>query len=485
MGDAGVGHQVVLGDGMARFVHRDLPTLLFRHLLDRVLDAGVLLQECPLDILLRHGGAVIEQGHAHGVLGDGGHDLGRRSGAVVHDDGFDIHRIVVVYGAQVTLDDLAPAGTVGQIHLDELIEPSGPLECRIDDVGTVGGAHEQHVPVPVGRLLAHDLEQLALQFLLEGLAVDAVHLVQQARQRAGAAAHEAAAAAAFTHHAAAALGDGVDLVNVGDGRAIALCQLARLADEPDHLHHVHTPEHGAKPGALDGYEGNPGLAGHGLGEHGLAGTGGTVEEQAVDVAAAHLHELLAVRQQPQPLAYQPFQTRLPPVVVEGDDLGIFRADTLDLGARHEPEQRPELDQHEQDCEQELANELQEPQKEVEQRLVGPDQDGGARNHHQRRHLADELAHLLAEPALLLDHLDAVLDEVGDAHVLPEARLLGVRWTAVLGRVGRRRRFRRRRAFLVLDGALFVWLVGLVGHSHLQGRRGGTHGSVDNLPDPAV
>ena len=226
----------------------------------------------------------------------------------------------------------------------------------------------------------------------------------------------------------------------------------------------------------------PRLAGHRLGEHGLAGAGGTVEQQAVDVAASHLHELLAVRQQSQPLAHQPLQTRLPPVVVEGDDLGVFGADALDLGARHEPEQRPELDQHEQDGEQELADELEELQEDVEQRLVGPDQDRGSHHHHHRHDLADELAHLLGQAALLLDHLDAVLDEVGDAHVLPEARLPGFRLTAVLGRVGPRRRFRSGRALLLLDGALFV---GLVGHTHLQRRQGGTHRTVDNLPDPAV
>ena len=490
MRDAGIRHQEVLRHGVPRLVHGDLPALRLLHLLDRVLDAGVLLQECPFDVVLRYRAAVIEQRDAHRVLGDRGHDLGRRRRAVVHHDRIDVDRVIVVHRAQVAVDDLAPPGAVGQIHLDELVEAPGAFQRRVDHVGAVGGAHEQHVPVALGRLLAHDLEQLALHLLLEGLAVDAVHLVQQAGQGTGAAAHEsahaAAAAAAFAHHAAAALGHRVDLVDIGDRRAVALGKLARLADEPDHLHHVHAPEHGTEPGALDGDERDPGLAGHRLGQHRLAGAGRAVQEQAVDVASAHLHELLPVGQQPEPLPHQPLQPRLPPVVVEGDDLGIFGPDALDLGARHEPEQRPELHQHEQDGEQELTDEAEQLQEQVEQRLIEPDHHAEPDHHHQRHDLAHQLPHPLGQPALLLDHLDAVLDQVGNAHVVPEARLPRLLLLAVHGRGlgslggGNRgvsvRRLWLRCCALVLGFALVLRLAfTLVRHISLQRRGGGATG----------
>ena len=375
---------------------------------------------------------------------------------------------VVVHGAQVAVDDFTPPGAVRQIHLDKLIEAPGAFQRRVDHVGAVGGTHEQHVPVALGRLLAHDLEHLALHFLLEGLAVDAVHLVQQASQRAGAAAHHAAhaaAAAAFAHHAATALRHRVDLVDIGDRRAVALRKLACLADEPDHLHHVDAPEHGAEAGALDGDERDPGFAGHRLGQHRLAGAGRAVQQQAVDIAPAHLHELLAVGQQAEPLPHQPLQPRLPPVVVEGDDLGIFGPDALDLGARHEPEQRPELHQHEQDGEQQLADELEQTQEQVEQRLVEPDHHAERDHHHQRGDLADQLAHPLGQTALLLDHFDAVLYQVGDTDVLPEARLPSFLLVAVgAGNVGSAFRGNRGFPFRRLCLLRFALVFRLVGHN---------------------
>ena len=343
-------------------------------------------------------------------------------------------------GRQVALDDGAPAGAIGESHLDHLIEAPRAGQRRIQDVGAVGGTHEQHVPVAARRLLAAKLIDLGDHSLHEGALIGAVHLIQQPGQGAGAATHHAAHP---THGAVGALDvtarltDRVDLIDIGDAGTVATRVLARLAYEPDHLQNVHTHEHRPESGAFYGDERDPGLSGHRLGEHGLAGARRTVEQQAVDVAAAHLHELLAVGQQAQPLSHQRLQVGLPPIVVEGDRLGIRRPHLLHFRSGHEPEDGDELDDRVEDRKQELQQNLHDGQHRVLKRGIGKEEKDECRDGHDRVELAHRHEQLAAGALLRLDDIDTLLDQIRDAHTLPEP-LAGLLLTGRLLRIVRLR-----------------------------------------------
>ena len=130
---------------------------------------------------------------------------------------------------------------VGTVHHDLAVEAAGAQQRRVEDVGPVGGRHDDDALVGLEAVHLH-------QQLVEGLLALVV-----------AAAQAGAAMAA----------DGVDLVDEDDAGLVLLGLLEQVAhpagaDAHEHLHEVR---------AGDAEERHAGLAGHGPGQQGLAGAG--------------------------------------------------------------------------------------------------------------------------------------------------------------------------------------------------------------------
>ena len=143
----------------------------------------------------------------------------------------------------------AAAGQVGIGHRDLPIEATGAQQCRIEDIGSVGGRDENDA-LPVA---------------------ESVHLDQQLVERLFA----LVVAAAQTGAALAA--DGVDLVDEDDAGAVLLGLLEQVAhpggaDADEHLDEIRTG---------DGEERHAGLTGDGTGQQRLTRAGGAVEQHAL------------------------------------------------------------------------------------------------------------------------------------------------------------------------------------------------------------
>ena len=154
------------------------------------------------------------------------------------------HHVEVDVGAHplvagVDLEDRPALRELGQRHDDLAVEAAGAQQRRVEDVGPVGGGHDDDA---LGRLEAVHLRQ---------------HLVERLLALVVAAAEAGAALAA----------DRVDLVDEDDRPAHPAGLLEQVADAAgadadEHLHEV---------GAGDGQEADAGLAGDGAGEQRLAG----------------------------------------------------------------------------------------------------------------------------------------------------------------------------------------------------------------------
>ena len=115
----------------------------------------------------------------------------------------------------VDLEDRQPLLEVGQRHHDLAVEASGAQQCRVQDVGPVGGGDDDHA---LGRVEAVHLAQHLVQGLL-------------------------ALVVAATEAGAALAPDGVDLVHEDDGRCLLARRLEQVthprgADADEHLHEV-------------------------------------------------------------------------------------------------------------------------------------------------------------------------------------------------------------------------------------------------------
>ncbi len=320
---------------MAGFVIGQHAALFLVELLDRHLHAALLLKEGLVDVLLADFLAAIEEGQAHGVFGDGAGDVGGCHAVGVGHDGFHVDTVVVLHLAQIAFDDEPAAGAVRRFDGDLGVEPAGAGERRVKHVGTVGAAHPHHMPVALRLVFATEsAPQPRLELVHARGLIHAIHLAEQRGERKHAEPHAHACAADHAWlaaaHATAIHADGVDLVDVGHARTVFLGEVARPFAEAQHHQDVHAPEHALKAGALRADEGHAGFAGDGLCKHGLAGAGRAIQQQAADVFAAHLLEVLAVAQQAHPLLHQLHQLRLTPVIVEGHRGVIAWADDLRL-----------------------------------------------------------------------------------------------------------------------------------------------------------
>ena len=154
------------------------------------------------------------------------------------------------------LQDILTALQVGQLHRHPPVEPSGTGQRRVKGLGPVGGGEDNDA----------------------GVAGKAVHLRQELVQRL----LPLVVAAVLT--AAALLADGVDLVDEHN----AGCLLLGLIEQVAHLGCAHAHEHLHKLRAGDGEEGYVGFTGHGLGQHGLAGTRRAYQQDALGHGGADL-----------------------------------------------------------------------------------------------------------------------------------------------------------------------------------------------------
>jgi hypothetical protein len=196
---------------------------------------------------------------------------------------------------------------------------SGPQEGRVEDLGAVGGRHDD--------------EALA--------GVEAVHLGEELVEGL-----LALVVAGHDAHAAR-LADGVELVDEDDARGLGL----RLLEEIAHARRADADEHLDEVGAGELEEGHLGLAGHRAREEGLAGAGRADEKHALGDLAAQAPELLGPGEVIDDLAQLLGRLLDPGHVGEGDaglladQLGLRLADRHHAGARLHAAQDPAPEQH--------------------------------------------------------------------------------------------------------------------------------------------
>ncbi len=154
------------------------------------------------------------------------------------------------HGLRVHAQDRAPPLDRGPIDHHLAIEPSGPHQGRVEDLGPVGGGHD------------HDA----------GLGIEAVHLGEELVQRL-----LALVVRPHGGQTAARLSDRVNLVDEDDAGASG----HRLHEQVAHAGGAHTDEHLHEVGAGEREERDLGLAGDGLGEQGLAGAGRADQQDAL------------------------------------------------------------------------------------------------------------------------------------------------------------------------------------------------------------
>ena len=166
---------------------------------------------------------------------------------------------------RVDLEDGLAALQVGGLDSDLAVETARAQQRRVEDIGAVGRRDEDDV----------------------GTLVEAVHLDEELVQGLLALVVAAAdtAATVATH--------GVNLVDEDNGRRVLLRALEQLTHAGGT--HADVELHELRAGNRE--EGGIRLAGHGLGEEGLTGSGRTVEQDAARNTRTHLVELVRGRQE--------------------------------------------------------------------------------------------------------------------------------------------------------------------------------------------
>ena len=197
------------------------------------------------------------------------------------------------------LEDLKAPFDIGQGHVDLPVKSTGAGQGRIEHVHAVGSSADDDLIIGLKAVHLHENG-------IEGLLALVV--------------------AAGTEPRAAPAPDGVDFVEEYDAGAVILglfeqVSNARSADADKHLNKVR---------AGDGEKRHFGLAGDGLGEHGLAGTGVAHEQHAAGDAPAEALELLGIAQELDDLLDLVLGLFNAGDVVEGD-VGVLFGGNLVLG----------------------------------------------------------------------------------------------------------------------------------------------------------
>ena len=246
------GHQrvttlVVCSDLAFEFLHDARAFLRARdHPVDGLVH-GTVVNELRVRTCGQQSGLV----HHVGELG-----AGEARGALGHRRQIHVLRERLVLG--VHAQDLLATLHVRGVHADLTVETTRAQQCRIQDVRAVGRGNEDHI----------------------GVRVETVHLNQQLVQGL------LTLVVTATHAGTALAAHCVDFVHEHNGRGVLL----GLLEEVAHTGGTHTHEHLHEVRAGDGVERHPGLAGDGLGEQGLTGTGRAVEQYALGDLGAHRGE---------------------------------------------------------------------------------------------------------------------------------------------------------------------------------------------------
>ena len=172
-----------------------------------------------------------------------------------------VHDRVELHAVRVDAQNVQPPLEVGPVDQDLAVEPSGPQERGVEDLGAIGRGEDDDA----------------------GSAVEPVHLDQELVQRL-------LAFVVPAERNGAALADGVQLVDEHEARCLLAGLLEEVADPScadadEHLHEV-------RP--ADSEERDLGLTGDGPGQERLAGPRRTDEEDALGDPAADGFVLLRV-----------------------------------------------------------------------------------------------------------------------------------------------------------------------------------------------
>src|SRR5881396_3020611 len=247
--------RLVVGDEAPLLVGQD-PTAALQaehHLVLRV-----------LEILIVHDGLVAAGGEQRRFVDDV-RELRAGEARRPASDALQVHVAAERDLARVHAEDLLPALHVRHVHDDLAVEPPGPQERRVEDVGAVGGREEDD---PVVRFESVHLDQQLVERLL-------ALVVPAAQSRA------------------AVPSDGVDLVDEDDAGRVRLALLeqvahARGAYPHEHLHEIRSRHREERPARL---------ARHCLGEQRLPRSRRADEQGALGQPPAQPLELLGVLQE--------------------------------------------------------------------------------------------------------------------------------------------------------------------------------------------
>ena len=283
---------LVIGDD-ALFLVGDDGTLL--------LGAGNDGLEGRQQVILIHGAAAQPHG-PQGRLVDKVRQICAHAAGGGLSDLFQIHVLGQMDAAGVDLQGGQTARQIGAIHGDAPIETAGAQQGLIQHLRAVGGAQNDDA------LAGIEAVQLRQQ-LVQGLLPLVV------------AAAEAAAVTGFA--------DGVDLVDEDDAGS----HLGGLLEQVTDTGGAHAHEHLHKVRAGDGEEGDVGLAGHGLGQQSLAGTGRAHQQSALGQSCADGRVLLGVVEEVDDLLQRLLGLVLTGHVLEGDAGGLFHIH-LGVGFAH-------------------------------------------------------------------------------------------------------------------------------------------------------
>ena len=300
--DGDLGNLVVVGDegtndGVASLVVGNELALLERR--DGVLLLGAEHDavEGVADLIVADGALVLAGGEDGSLV----HQVGEGSAREAWGTAGDLLSVDVVaegLAARVNAEDGNTAVEVGEVDDDAAIETAGTEEGGVEDVGAVSSGDGDDARV----------------------ALEAVHLGEDLVE--GLLALVVATSDAGTTLAA----DSVDLIDEDDAGGVLL----GLGEEVANTRGTNTDEHLDKLRARDGEEGHTGLASDGAGEEGLAGSGGSLEDEAAGDTGAELSEAVRLLEELDNLLELDLGTVDADNVIEGHtSVGLH----LHLGAR--------------------------------------------------------------------------------------------------------------------------------------------------------
>ena len=322
-------------DGVTGFVVGHVAALLLRD--DPALAGGA--GHDPFDgfhQVLHGDGVLILAGGQDGGLVHQVFQIRPRQARGLGGNGLQVRVLRERLAARVDIENGVPFVPLGQVDHHLAVETAGSEQGRVQDVGSIGGGNDDHVGAAFEPVHLH-------QDLVEGLLPFVV---------------------AASHAGAPVSADGVNLVDEDDAGSLFLGLLEKVPDPAGADAH----EHFHKLGAGTGEERHAGLAGHRLGQQGLAGAGRSHHQDALGDAGPQFLELGRFVQELHHFLQLLLGLDQAGRVVEGDVGVVLRFDLLGaapaelqrtVGAgpalAHDEQEKAQDDQHGQDDEEPAQN----------------------------------------------------------------------------------------------------------------------------------